>query len=164
MGAPAPPHTTRGPMPRPVYRGFRGSRLREFRERAGLTQDRLAIALSVYPTMVGKWEREEVAPRTDNVARLSQVLDVRPQEFTDVPPEDGSLVDLRVWSGRSRRQAAAAAGIPESRLLGIEHLTHRPTPAIAGALAGLYGVDRDLILAAWERDRAAITPQLASGS
>lgn len=163
MGA-LPRMSTRGLMARPIYRGFRGDKLREIREQRGCTQKRLAALVGAFPTMVGKWERGEVTPLARYVAALARHLGVPPQWFTDVPPELGSVIDLRVWAGLTRAQAAEAAEVKDHRLLAIEQLTLRPSAAEAGRLAGVYDVDRALLTRCWERDRAAAFPALTASS
>lgn len=146
-------------MPRPMFRGFRGPFLREKREEKKWTQERLAVVVDVFPTVVGTWERGEVVPDPGNVARLAAALQVRPQDFTEVPPEDGSMTDLRVWACLTRSQAARQSGISERRLLAFEHVTTRPDEESAAVLARLYGVTPDVVLGAWDRDRAAAYPK-----
>lgn len=152
MGAAPSPLESRGPVPRPTYRGFRGERLRALREKLGLTQEQLAVRLRVYPSMVGKWERNQVTPAPGRIASLAAALQVRPQEFTDQPPAGGSLVDLRLWAGLTRAQAAAAAGLSLDRLRRLEHLTVEPTAVEADHLGALYGVPAAWVHTAWHRE------------
>lgn len=152
MGAAPSPLQSRGLVPRPTYRGFRGEHLRALRERLGLTQEQLAVRLRVYPSMVGKWERGQVVPAPTRMAALAAALHVRPQEFTGLPAAQGSLVDLRLWAGLTRAQAAAAAGISTDRLRRLEHLTVEPGTEEADRLAGVYGVSPDAVRLAWARE------------
>lgn len=162
MGA-LPHMSTRGQtLARPTYRGFRGEKLREIRESRGCTQKRLAALVGAFPTMVGKWERGEVTPLATYIGKLAEQLGVPPQAFTDVPLEDGSLIDLRVWAGLTRAQAARAAGVKEHRLLAIEQLTLRPSPDEVAALSELYGTGTETLLTSWARDRNSAFPALTS--
>lgn len=147
-------------MPRPSYRGFRGPLLRELREARGWTQEQLAVRLRVFPTMIGKWERGTVAPGTSNIAKLSALFDVRPQDFSDVDPAGLSLVELRVRSGLTRPQASTFSGISQRRLTQYEHSTCRPTDADAVELGRMYDVLPPVILDSYERERAAAYPGL----
>lgn len=147
-------------MSRPSYRGFRGSFLKELREQRGWTQEQLAIATSVFPPMIGKWEREQVVPEARSVARLAEVLGVRPQDFTSVTLEDSTLVDLRLFAGLTRAEAAEAAGISDRRLFTIEHLTQRPRPEHAAALARVYGVSPAQLYEVWDREHGAMAAGL----
>src|SRR5262249_10252851 len=51
-----------------------GQRLKELRERAGLTQEALARAADVGTDAVRKWERGKRTPMLDRAARLADVL------------------------------------------------------------------------------------------
>jgi transcriptional regulator with XRE-family HTH domain len=146
-------------MPRPIYRGFRGDFLREQREQRGWTQEQLAVRVRAFPTMVGKWERDQVKPGASSVAKLARVLEVAPQDFSAEDPATLSLVELRVRAALTRAQAARAAGITERRLRQYEHSSCRPGEDVA-RLAELYGVAAELVLASYDRERAAAFPGL----
>jgi len=51
-----------------------GSRLRELRKRAGLTQEALARAIDVGVDAIRKWERGRRTPQLDRAARLAVAL------------------------------------------------------------------------------------------
>lgn len=138
-------------MPRPTYRGFRGEHLRALREEMGWTQEHLAVRVGVYPTMIGKWERGEVVPAPDRLQRLCTVLCVKPQEFA-ASTADAGIVDLRLWAGLTRAQAAEVTQIPRDRLRRIEHLSVRPEGEELSRLGDAYGVAPFEVLAAWQRD------------
>ena len=52
------------------------SRIRQHRERLGLTQRTLACALNVTPQAVSKWERAENAPDISLLVPLAELFDV----------------------------------------------------------------------------------------
>lgn len=58
-----------------------GRRLRNLREDADLTQERLASRAGVHRTFVGKVERAESAVTVDTVATFCSALDVTLAEF-----------------------------------------------------------------------------------
>lgn len=58
-----------------------GRRLRNLRENAGLTQERLAAEAGVHRTFVGKVERGESATTVDTVAVFCAALDLTLAEF-----------------------------------------------------------------------------------
>lgn len=147
-------------MPRPSYRGFRGNHLRTLREAQGWTQEQLAVRVRAFPTMIGKWERGTVAPGAANVAKLAAAFGVRPQDFCAADPATLSLVELRVRSGLTRPQAADGSGISQRRLTQYEHAACRPTAGDGAALAELYDVPPETVLAAYDRDRAIAYPGL----
>lgn len=147
-------------MPRPINTGFRGPVLRELRESRGWTQEQLAVRVRAFPTMVGKWERDEVKPGASSVAKLARALEVPAQTFSGDDPASLSLVELRVRSGLTRAQAARAGGLSERRLRQYEHLSCQPSAEHAEVLAALYAVDPALLLASYRRDRAVAYPGL----
>lgn len=56
-------------------------RLRELRERRGLTQARLAELLEVSPRVYNRWETGAAAPRLDTVVRIADLLEVSLDEL-----------------------------------------------------------------------------------
>jgi len=142
-------------MPKPAYRGFRAPYLRRLREDRGWTQERLAVEVGVFPTMIGKWESGRIVPEVATIARLAAALGVRPQDFTELGPEQATLTDLRLWAGLSRAQTTARTGISERRLYWFEHGTREPADDVAAALARTYAVTPAVVRRAWERARAA---------
>lgn len=58
-----------------------GTRIRELRERAGLTQEELAAKIGVTPSAVGNYEREVSHPRGDVLHRLFNALYAEPNEL-----------------------------------------------------------------------------------
>lgn len=69
--------------------GF-GQRLKELRERAGLTQQGVAVAAGLSVSNVAKLERNEVKPSWDTVVRLAKALRAKTDDFLDddEPPGD----------------------------------------------------------------------------
>lgn len=62
-----------------------GFRLRELRERAGLTQAQLADAVGVKVLAVTRWERGEREPGWSNIVALAAALGVDCTAFTQEP-------------------------------------------------------------------------------
>jgi transcriptional regulator with XRE-family HTH domain len=60
-----------------------GRRLKELRRNAGVSQDDLARAADVHPTMVGRLERGSREPRLTTVLRLAAGLGVEPGELVN---------------------------------------------------------------------------------
>ncbi len=58
-----------------------GTRIRQLRERAGLTQEELALRIGVTPSAVGNYEREVSHPRGDVLYRLFNALCAQPNEL-----------------------------------------------------------------------------------
>jgi len=60
-----------------------GQRLRELRNRQGLSQDALAHATDIHPTAIGRMERGSREPRLTTILRLARGLGVEPGELLD---------------------------------------------------------------------------------
>jgi transcriptional regulator with XRE-family HTH domain len=61
-----------------------GGRLRELREREGLTQDHLAKRSGLQSSVIGRLERGRHEPRLSNVLSVARGLGVSPGELLDV--------------------------------------------------------------------------------
>jgi transcriptional regulator with XRE-family HTH domain len=79
-----------------------GRRLRELRERAGLTQSQLAERAGLHPQGVVKLERGEREPAWGTVVALCEALAVSCDEFRKKP---GPAAPVQV--GRPRKPASA---------------------------------------------------------
>lgn len=67
----------------PSIRVLFGTRLRVLRDRAGLTQERLAFRADMDRSYVGQVERGEVNVSIDNIAKFAKGLRVKPAELFD---------------------------------------------------------------------------------
>jgi transcriptional regulator with XRE-family HTH domain len=67
-----------------AYRQAFGQRLRDVRDRAGISQEDVANAADMSRRYVGAIERGAVSPTLDRVVRLAVVLGVQPAEL--LPP------------------------------------------------------------------------------
>ena len=68
---------------RPSIRDLFGTRLRELRDRAGLTQEKLAFRSGMDRSYIGQVERGEVNVSIDNIAKIAKGLRVRPADLFD---------------------------------------------------------------------------------
>ena len=66
-----------------------GARIREARQREGLTQLELARQISSDPNLVSRWERDQSEPSLRNLLHLSVVLKVGPAELMDGNDDGG---------------------------------------------------------------------------
>ena len=64
-----------------------GFRLREVRERRGYTQQELAFALHVTPSLLRHWEKSRATPTVAQIEQLARALDVKPAALWMVPGE-----------------------------------------------------------------------------
>ncbi len=88
-----------------------GDKVRELRERAGMTQEELADLMGVQRNTVWRWENNRAGLRGENIQRMSSVLNVDASELiplnSDVSiqekmkPESkrGELPGLAYWGG-----------------------------------------------------------------
>lgn len=58
-----------------------GEKIREFRERAGLSQRELAQALGIDPSAVSLWETGKNSPTVHNLRRLADILGCNPADL-----------------------------------------------------------------------------------
>ena len=71
-----------------------GSRLREGRRAAGMTQQQLAEAIGVSNTSVSNWEKGVSSPDPETIDKLCGVLGVQPNFFFDQPQAPITLDDF----------------------------------------------------------------------
>lgn len=60
-----------------------GEKIKEFREKAGLTQEELAEKMEVQRNTVWRWENQKANLKADNVQKLSVVLNVDPTDLIE---------------------------------------------------------------------------------
>lgn len=64
-----------------------GENIRQFRQAAHLSQEKVAELVGVSRQAVTKWEKDQSEPSCDNLMRLAEVLGVTPAQLTAVPPK-----------------------------------------------------------------------------
>ncbi len=68
-----------------------GTRIKRFRELAGLSKSELARRVGVSPTAVNNWEDNGVMPRMEMMLKLEKVLEVSWMQLRSAfPDDDGS--------------------------------------------------------------------------
>jgi transcriptional regulator with XRE-family HTH domain len=100
-----------------------GRRLRELRDRKGLTQERLAKRSALQASAVARLERGQHEPRLSTVLSLAHGLDVSPSELVDnlAEPESGHRLPPRssttgpVFPERWRTSGRSTTGKPRRR-------------------------------------------------
>lgn len=60
-----------------------GGKIKELREKAGLTQEELAEKMEVQRNTVWRWENQKANLKSDNVRKLSTILNVDPTELME---------------------------------------------------------------------------------
>lgn len=79
-------------------KGF-GSRLRELRERQGLSQLELAQKVDLHMSQVSRYERENSLPTAEKLIRLARILGVSTDELLQGPrgtPSSGPIRNVRL--------------------------------------------------------------------
>jgi transcriptional regulator with XRE-family HTH domain len=87
--------------------GAFGQRVRELRDREGLTQDRLAKLSGMQSSAVGRFERGKHDPRLSTVLAIAQGLGVSPGELLD------TLGDTPRGREHSPRSSTPGSAFPE---------------------------------------------------
>jgi transcriptional regulator with XRE-family HTH domain len=91
-----------------------GSRIREARKRARLTQAALATTLRITSQAVSQWERDETAPETDNLRKLASRLGTTADWLMGrADPQDGEPVDINHVGYDIRDSVEQPALVPE---------------------------------------------------
>lgn len=63
------------------------NKIKELREEAGYTRERLAQILSVHTNTVKNWENGESDPRSTNLAQMSALFDVSVERVMGLPDD-----------------------------------------------------------------------------
>jgi transcriptional regulator with XRE-family HTH domain len=98
------------------------SRIRQLREKGGLTRTQLAKAVGVTFTGVYNWEENGREPRIDTMTRLAEVLGVsvhylmtgKEGQREPEPPKAAKTIDALMK--RAQSDFAAAMGLPRERV------------------------------------------------
>lgn len=139
---------------------FRADRMRELRQRDGLSRAQLALLAGVSPETVRNAETGNCRPSARVLRALAKALAVPVKELapTQGPP---SLKELRRNTGRTQKQTAEVIGVSAGMVSKVE--------------AGMYGVrdpdrwargyqvSRKQWLAAWEVGRTARRRAIKTG-
>ena len=136
--------------------GFKGGRLAEAREAAGLTHEQLAAAVGVFGALRARlWERGAEQPRPSLIPLLAHVVQVDPLELLDVDRGDPPLGALRLAAGLSSRQMGAAAAMSVMSYHRLENGIGRAAPGerTVVAVADALNVSVERVEAAIRRTR-----------
>lgn len=135
------------PMTR--WAGFDPAKLREARQSQHLTQDQVAERLGVTRHRMSEWENGQRIPQPASLRALADALRVPPHELSTVTDlNSATLKDLRYFAGLDVAEVAGRAEISTVLLLKLEAGQRTPKPELAEALARLYRVTTDELLAA----------------
>ena len=65
--------------------------IKKYREKENLTQEALAVKLSVERSTIAKWESGQVKPRVGNLVKLATVLNCTVDELLKGEEKDGKI-------------------------------------------------------------------------
>ena len=71
-----------------------GNRIRNARERAGLTQEQLAERIGTSRAAIARYESGEIEPKLRNLAAIAVELHVSADYLLDIPPSSPARADL----------------------------------------------------------------------
>lgn len=154
---------------------FRPSALLEAREKAGLTQLKLATLaeqasrplggpspapdpdtvrrIRSWESRIGAWERGIDAPSAAYIPTLARLLDLAPLTLFDVDPSAPPFTALRLAAGLTLQALAKATGLSYTSLHRMVRGVTQMPDQTAAQLVSALGVTRDELLAAIARDR-----------
>jgi transcriptional regulator with XRE-family HTH domain len=140
-----------GHMPRGGVAGFSPDALRRAIQRAGLTADELGDVIGVSRQAVEAWLRGETVPSPQSLHKAAAALHADSSSLTLSKARDVHLADLRIRAGLSQAAAARQVGISATTLRLAERGQRKALdPDLAHAIARVYGVSVEEVVAAWE--------------
>lgn len=115
-----------------------GDKVKELRERAGLTQEELAELMGVQRNTVWRWENKKAGLRGENIQRISTVLNVNASELMspdepDIPVREktkgeskrGELPGLAYWGGVADNAKTVAQRGNSEDIADVTHILMR---------------------------------------
>ncbi|MBE9500768.1 helix-turn-helix transcriptional regulator [Streptomyces sp. GKU 257-1] len=145
---------------------FRPDRLREARERAGLSPEQLGVLAGVSPETARRAEGARGHPNARVARALAQALGVELDHLAP-PARDLTLGQARQRTGRTQREIARALGMSVQMVSAVERGVYRARQPDRWAAA--YRMSRKRWWQAWEtgrqtRIRAMENTQRAGGA
>lgn len=113
-----------------------GERMKEYREREGLTQEQLAERLNVSRQAVAKWERDGGLPDIENLIELSRRMGVTLDELLGLTPKTAAAADAPI----AEQAPAGAQGVS---FPGVSATAREPANGQNTALSGAAAAGRD---------------------
>ena len=91
-----------------------GKRLKTLRKKAGLTQEQLAEFIKVSLKTIQRWEKNERAPRLEEIKALAKALNVSESDLLNDPPPqpDGWVLTVRMSNNNEEVIDLTSPNIP----------------------------------------------------
>ena len=116
-----------------------GDKVKELRERAGLTQEELAELMGVQRNTVWRWENKKAGLRGENIQRISMVLNVNASELilpdepdmssvrekTNIENRRGKIPGLAYWGGVADNAKTVAQRGNSEDIADVTHILRR---------------------------------------
>lgn len=121
----------------------------DLRRSAGLSQAKLAEAVSVSVGTLRAWERGRKIPQVDALGRLATVLSERlggsvtVADLVDMPEDGRTLVDWRLVRALTQAEAASRAGLSPSHYGALERGIAALSDHTAGMVAEALSISVD---------------------
>lgn len=140
---------------RGAVRRFSSSRLQQARARAKLTLEDLALLSGVERSTIGHWETGHAQPSAELLIRVAHALRLEVEDLVPVPVTDLRPVDFRNRLGLTQERLSARTGTGVGTIGSLERGGRRPSDRSLMLLATEFGVQSDVLLTAWQRERNA---------
>lgn len=118
-----------------------------------MTRSDIARLADMSPWTIRSWERRDVAPDIDRLARVAEILEVDVAELIQVPDDECMPSDLRLRRGLTQVQLGALAGLSTTVVSGFERAENRWSDRKAEQLAPVLAVSVTQLRQAWQRAR-----------
>ena len=138
---------------RRVIRGFRPDVLAAGREAAGLSRGELARLAETTDVTIARWEKGQVAPQIDKLARVVALLNLSMSDVINVPPGERFLSYWRYQRGWTQNQLAFEAGLSKTLVEQVERGERIPDEKIENRLRRVLGITVEEFRAAHTRVR-----------
>lgn len=126
-------------------------------ERQGLSVTALAVRVGVSAPTVRNWLSGRTSPGPGKLSTLAQVLEIHSRDLTGVAEGRETLADLRIHAALTQAEACRRLDVGQTTLSDVENGVVPISDRLRSALATLYTVPEDRIVAAWTIARDTLT-------
>ena len=90
-----------------------GQKISRLRKLKGLTQGEIANRLNIHQSMVTRWERDQVQPKSDTLKRLAEALETSIEELLDGDEVPGAKKSATIRGLHNRQLAELLSQVSE---------------------------------------------------